>query len=180
MIQQLQKGDQKVLGQIYRQYRSDFIAWMKSKYGCNREAARDIYQDTILTLSLKVQNGTVTLLDSRLKTYIYGIAKNKYKEYKRSNGRYVHVEDSTWTGIKEPELDSPKQEDAQLVHKCLKQLGEPCKSVLELYYFHGLRMEEIKEILVYKNSNTVKNMKYKCLVRLREIYQKELEKRINS
>ena len=43
-----------------------------------------------------------------------------------------------------------------------------------------MRMEEIKDMLVYKNSNTVKNMKYKCLVRLREIYHKELEKRTNN
>ncbi len=174
MIQQLKRGDQKVLGEVYRRYRSDFIAWMHTKYGCNREVARDIYQHTMLTLSVKAQNGTLPDLESSLKTYIYGIAKNKYKEYQRAHGRFIQVEDNTWRDMKEEEKESGNIENKQLVIRCLKKLGEPCKSVLELYYFHGLTMEEIKDHLAYKNSRTAKNMKYKCLQRLKEMFHKEL------
>ena len=176
MIRQLKKGDQKVLGQVYRQYRSDFIAWMHAKYGCSQEVARDIYQNTMLTLSVKAQNGTLPDLESSLKTYIYGIAKNKYKEYQRSNGRFVQVEDDVWKELKEENSDGSNTEQNQLVARCLKKLGAPCKSVLELYYFHGMTMEEIKDHLNYKNSRTAKNMKYKCLQRLKEIFHKELKR----
>ena len=34
-------------------------------------------------------------------------------------------------------------------------------------------MLEISEVLDYKNSDTVKNLKYKCLQRLRQIFKSE-------
>ncbi len=172
MIQELKKGDQAVLGQIYRQYRPDFLAWMDSKYSCGREVARDIYQNTMLTISIQLQNGQLNQLTSNLKTYIYGVAKNKYREYVRSNGRYIQVDDKSWKDLREESNSPDLQDDITLVQQCLLQLGEPCKSLLELYYFHGMSMEEILKHMDYKNSNTVKNMKYKCLIRLKELFHK--------
>lgn len=176
MIQQLKEGDQQVLAEVYRLYRSDFIAWMTAKFGCSSEVARDIYQNTMLTLSIKAKSGTLPDLESSLKTYIYGIAKNKYKEYQRSNAHYVQVEDEVWKKLKEENKEDSNEERNKLVLQCLKKLGDPCKSVLELYYFHGMTMEEIKDHLSYKNSATAKNMKYKCFQRLKEIFLKELRK----
>ena len=173
MIQQLQKGDQKVMGEIYRLYRSDFIDWMKARYNCSNETARDIYQNTMLTISLKAQNGTLNIVDSSLKTYIYGVAKNKYKEYQRTNGRYLSMEEGSFDHLQTEEPASSNEAEVALVHKCLIELGDPCKTVLELYYFHGMTMEEISSHLTYKNSQTAKNMKYKCFRRLKEIFQRE-------
>ncbi len=130
----------------------------------------------MLTISLKAQKGTLDVKESSLKTYIYGVAKNKYKEFKRANSQYLHVEDGTLDHIPEADLDTSNETEVALVRKCLTELGEPCKSVLELYYFHGMSMEEIRKHLVYKNSQTTKNMKYKCLLRLREKFQRELGK----
>lgn len=177
MLQQLQKGDQKVLGQLYRQYRSQFLAWMTSQYACSREEARDIYQNTMLTFSEKVERGDLISLNATVKTYIYGIGKNKYKEYVRQNKRYLGLDPSVEEQIPAPEPEQSNTENIQLVHYCLQKLGEPCKSILELYYLHGMSMEEIKEHLVYRNPHTVRNMKYKCMRRLKEIFKNELAKR---
>ena len=64
----------------------------------------------------------------------------------------------------------------QLVSKGLEKLGEPCKTLLELYYFHDMSMDQIAENLDYKNRATAKNLKYKCLNRLRNIFKKEMIK----
>lgn len=174
MIQELKGGDQQVIAQLYKEYRSDFLHWMSSQYGCSREVARDVYQSTILTISIKAQKGEMDDLTCSVKTFIYGVAKNKYREYLRSNGRYTQTEDSHWEGLREPELDKTDPALIKLVQHCLRELGEPCKTVLELYYFHDLSMQRICEQLSYKNSNTVKNMKYKCMVRLKEMFEKKL------
>ncbi len=58
----------------------------------------------------------------------------------------------------------------------LDKLGEPGRTILELYYYHGKSMEEIAKMLHYKNSATAKNLKYKCLLRLKKICQKEQKK----
>ena len=47
------------------------------------------------------------------------------------------------------------------------------------YYIHDKRMDEITAMMGYKNADTTKNQKYKCLKRLQHIYfghiQKSLE-----
>lgn len=177
MLQQLQQGDQKVLGQLYRQYRADFLAWMTSQYACSRDDARDIYQNTMLTFSEKVKEEDFNIFNATLKTYIFGIGKNKYREHRRLHNRYLPLETDAEKQIPEPQPDPTNKEDIQLVHHCLQKLGEPCKSILELYYFHGMSMEEIKEHLVYRNPHTARNMKYKCMQRLKEIFKNELAKR---
>ena len=63
-----------------------------------------------------------------------------------------------------------------LVEQSLEQLGEPCKSLLELYYYDKMTMEDIAETLNYKNAATAKNLKYKCLNRLRKIYENTVDK----
>ena len=174
MLQQLKKGNQKALGKLYRMHRSEFLAWMTSSYACSQEEARDIYQNTMLTLSLKAQNGGLETLKSSIKTYIYGIAKNKYKEYRRQYNRHSPLEKEAEERIPEHEADITDPEMIQLVKQCLEELGEPCKSILELYYFHGMSMDEIKEHLVYRNAHTVRNMKYKCMQRLKQIFKSAL------
>ena len=174
MLQQLQSGDQKVLGKLYRQYRSEFLAWMTAKYACSRDEARDIYQNTMLTLSQKAQNGGLETLNSSLKTYIYGIGKNKYKEYRRQYDRHSPLEKQAEDLIPAAEPDVVDEEMVRLARQCLEQLGEPCKSLLELYYFHGLSMDEIKKHLIYRNAHTARNMKYKCMQRLKQIFKTAL------
>jgi RNA polymerase sigma-70 factor (ECF subfamily) len=171
MITQLKHGNQKVLGQLYRQYRTDFLAWMTSHYKCSREVARDVYQDTIFTIMTKAQKGELDNLESSLKTYLFGVGKNKYREYIRKNNKYLQVEDKAWDSLVEPVNEESMEDEVARVKRCLISLGDPCKTVLELYYFHSMSMEEIAEKLPYKNRNTVKNMKYKCLIRLKEIFR---------
>jgi RNA polymerase sigma-70 factor (ECF subfamily) len=180
MIQRLKNGDQTVLSQLYRQHRTDFIVWMTSRYKCNEETARDIYQDTMLTITIKAQNGELDHIESSLKTYIYGVAKNKYREYIRLDSRYLQLEDKILEEFKNSEPLQSRQKEIDLVKRSLVKLGEPCKSILELYYFHGMSMEEIMEHLTYKNANTVKNMKYKCFMRLKEIFHRDRKNEEND
>lgn len=61
------------------------------------------------------------------------------------------------------------------VENSLIQLGEPCRRILELFYYHQKTMDQISELMEYKNKQTVRNLKYKCLIRLRQIFKGELD-----
>jgi DNA-directed RNA polymerase specialized sigma24 family protein len=70
-----------------------------------------------------------------------------------------------------------REELIELSKACLLKLGDPCKQVLESYYYHRKSMQEIALWLGYKNEQTARNQKYKCLLRLREIFRQEARKK---
>ncbi len=177
IIEEIRKGDNKQLAVVYRTYRSEFITWLISNYQCTREEARDIYQITIVTLHENILGNKLQALTSNLKTYLFAIGKNKYHEFRRSenkidrtvNAQSIELEQvSSWEKLE-------KERKLQVMEKSLEQLGDPCKTLLELYYFNGLSMEEIAKRVGYKNRDTAKNLKCKCIVRLRKIFHEQLQ-----
>ncbi len=177
ILEKIRNGDQKELAGIYHAYQSEFVAWLIKEHNCRREEAMDIYQVSIITLYENITNGKLQVLTSKLKTYLYSIAKHKVYEFRRNENKFdrsvgvntIELEElSNWDAIE-------KEQNLQIMERSLEKLGDPCKTLLELYYFHGLSMEEIREKIGYKNSATTKNLKCKCMVRLRKIFQKELK-----
>jgi len=181
ILQRIQQGDQQELGKVYTTYRSEFLKWMTAEFPCSVHEATDIYQESVLTLFENVTSGKLKKLTSNLKSYLFGIGKNKYHEYRKSNYRYIFgIKQAPALQVEEISHIEAEQKEArlQLVEACLEKLGDPCRSLLELYYFHDMSMEEIAESLEYKNSNTTKNLKYKCLGKLRRIFNEELKNQL--
>ena len=121
-------------------------------------------------------------MSSSIKTYLFAIGKHKILEEKKASVKFIPKIDDQIPDI--PEVgkweDEMYEESLQLVESCLEKLGEPCRSLLELYYYHSMSMEEIADRMNYKNRFTSKNLKYKCINRLRRIYIEELKKQNNK
>ena len=178
VLENIKNGDRAQLAIIYREYRSEFIAWITSHFQCSRDEARDVYQVSIIALYENIVNEKLQTLSSSIKTYLFAIGKNKFLEYRKADNRFDFI--SEGNGYEVEDVKSWEKEEKEnrivLAERCLEKLGDPCKSLLELYYFHGMTMEEIATRLNYKNPNTSKNLKYKCLMRLRNLFEKEMEK----
>ena len=178
IINKIKDGDRDQLAIIYKAYRSEFIAWICSHFQCSRDDARDVYQVSILILYENIINDRLLQLKSSIKTYLFAIGKNKFLEMKKEesrlqgnvNGADIEIEEVASWEIEE------REEKLEMVAEGMNDLGEPCKTLLELYYHHGMSMEEIAERLSYKNRETTKNLKYKCLKRMRKIFNQKLEK----
>jgi RNA polymerase sigma factor, sigma-70 family len=157
------------LSKIYQEYRTEFIAWAIKNYGCSADEAKDSYQNAIIILYENVVSGKLTELNSSAKTYLFAVGKNKIRELKRHESKKEVFDQATeLPAEEEQEVFTP--EAVQLALNSLEQLGEPCKSLLQEFYYHKSTMTQIMEKLGYKNEDTAKNQKYKCLVRLRKIY----------
>ncbi len=157
------------LTRIYQEYRTEFIAWAMKTYGCSADEAKDSYQNAIIIVYENVVNGKLTELNSSAKTYLFAVGKNKIRELKRQEHKKDTLDLVPDLPIEE-ELEAFDAEALELAQKSLEQLGEPCKSLLQEFYYHKSTMTQIMEKLGYKNEDTAKNQKYKCLVRLRKIY----------
>jgi RNA polymerase sigma-70 factor (ECF subfamily) len=178
VVERIKGGDKTQLESIYKAYKFEFIAWITRNYSCTEEEAKDVYQFAILTFYDNINKGRLVELQSSIKTYLFAIGKNKILEYKKVASRFQSKDENEIADI--PEIDNwdtdLREKNLSLVERCLEKLGDPCKSLLQLYYYHGMSMDDITDKMEYKNRLTTKNLKYKCINRLRKIYLEELKK----
>lgn len=174
IIARIKAGDDKELGRVYEKYRQEFISWAIRTYSCTVDEAKEVYQLAIVIFYENIFNGRLTTMTSSVKSYLFAIGKNKVLEQKKFANRFTHNLEGDMNIMSE---DKPvievEQEEAtlKLVEQCLHLLGEPCKGLLEMYYYRRSNMTEIAESLGYKNTDTAKNQKYKCMKRLKKLFE---------
>ena len=161
------KGDQNALGVVYVSYKDEFLFYFK-KFDIDEDTLLDIYQDSIVVVYQKFVHDKVKLKKSSLKTYIFGIGKNKvYNHFKKSKKNDVDV-NSLKIEDEYYKVDEPSPYELRL-SKTISVMSDGCRQVLELFYYRSYTIKEIVEATGYKDENTVKSHKSRCLKRLREL-----------
>lgn len=166
----LRDGDRKVLEQLYLNNREDFVAFAV-RYTTNREEILDVYQDAIIELSRKFEQENLQLGRGSVKTYLFGIGK--FLLFRRLKNLAVvsdeqHEEEVEWIVVDE---DEPSLEKRQMLQG-YEQLGDQCKELLRLYYYRNLTVQEIVDRGHYKDANTVKSQKSRCMKKLKELIKR--------
>jgi RNA polymerase sigma-70 factor (ECF subfamily) len=177
LLEDLYSGREEVYIEIYRKYRDSFIRWTARNYSSDSDTASDCFQDAVIILLNNVKSGKLTRLDSDLKTYLFSVGKNillkKYSLRKHETGleevlgENISI-DAEWKGGVTGPGDSDEQQDRKqrLIDKIAElavTMNEPCRSILKHYYYENLSMEKIAEIMNYKNADTVKSQKVRCM-----------------
>jgi RNA polymerase sigma factor (sigma-70 family) len=177
IIQKIKSGGQTELGLVYEEYREEFIRWAIKEYNCSMDDSQDIYQLTILIFYDNIRQGKLEHLVSSVKTYLFGIGKNVVRENMRKEKRYVPISKEKW--LKENLIDEPSDpidESAfDRAKNALAKLGQPCQRLVELFYYEKKSIPEITLEMNYKNPETAKNQKCKCMARLRKLFEQETE-----
>jgi RNA polymerase sigma-70 factor (ECF subfamily) len=179
IIARIQRGDDSPLMTLYRAYRNDFIYWAVRHFSCDEEVAKDVFQMAITIFYENVVSGKLTRLSSSVKTYLFAIGKNKLHENQVARERDLRIQRHEQDRIKENFRLEPMDGDAhtqkedmyRLLETALNQLGEPCRTVLDLYYYREMSIEQIAQKMDYKSNDSAKTQKYKCLTRLKKLFQ---------
>lgn len=166
--ERLRAGDKTALDAVYRGFKDEFLNYVK-RYDINYETSLDIFQDAIIVLYQNFTTNNLQLQNSSVKTYLFGIGKHKVFNYLKSKNKHLRivndVEDYEELNIKEPNLSFYQQQLA----KQLSQISESCKDLLQLYYYRNLTINEIVQQTHYKDANTVKSHKSRCMKRLKSL-----------
>ena len=174
LILRLKAGDKEALEEIYRKFRPSFIKWITYSHKCSYEQAIDIFQYAILSFYENVLEDVIEEMnDAGIKTYLYSIGKNKLLSDSRRDSKLSFNEEYEDHLLLE-ELDETQQDSDSKINQIksvIENLQNPCTDILRLFYFNNLSNDEIAEILGYKNGNTVKNLKYKCIQRIKRLLQ---------
>lgn len=170
--QYIRENEDLAITEIYAEYRDSFVNWIQGKSRYSQDEAIELFQNSIVILYENVISGKITDLKNP-KSYLYSIGKNKlYELYraKKRNSTESLSEVKYLNLIIEEEFNiDPKNDVLNLLHKSIEELGDPCKTLLIDFYFKRKSLEEISEDMNYKNSNTVKTKKFKCIKRLRKL-----------
>jgi len=170
LVLRLRNGDREALEDIYKKYRVSFIKWITYTHKCSDDEAVDIYQYSILSFYENVlEESFETMNDAGIKTYLYSIGKNKLLADSRKQSKISYQEEleDQEEIFDEEDENQEKQVRIEKIKELVSGLGHPCSEILKLFYFNNLTNEEIAEVMKYKNGNTVKNLKYKCLQRIK-------------
>jgi RNA polymerase sigma-70 factor (ECF subfamily) len=127
----------------------------------------DIYQEAVMIVYEKVASRKLTVLESSLKTYLFAVSKNLILKMLRRR-------EITQAALAERDklaLHDDSEELAELrrekVRTIVANLPDPCKSILQMYYYQQLSMRLIAEQLGYKSEDVAKVQKNRCMKSLK-------------
>jgi RNA polymerase sigma factor (sigma-70 family) len=171
LLQGLAQNDRKAIETIYKQHYNMVQSLILNNNG-TPDDARDIFQEAMIVLYEKVKSGSFEL-NCLIKTYLYSVCRRLWlKRLSQLQRISPEVEKLEETVPVEEDLDIHEQKDMdfQTMERSMKNLGEPCKSLLEAYYHQKKSMVEIAVSFGYTNADNAKNQKYKCLMRLKKLF----------
>jgi RNA polymerase sigma factor (sigma-70 family) len=175
-IDALKNGDMDALGWIYERHRSSFINWCIFEYRCIVEEATDMYQRVIMAFYDNVMDNKFEnpKHENSLFAYFKTIARNKQHEDWRNSNR-TKLGDNEKISEKEDDIFDAEESERiaiqlEFLPEALEKLGNPCKTMLEMFYFQRLSDAVICEKVGYRNTDSVKTGRYKCIKRLKKIF----------
>lgn len=165
----LKKQDEKVIQDIYNEYRLGFILYA-NRYKIDKEQILDVYQDAVIALYENAQKGHLDNLTSSIKTYLFSIGKYMIFNILKKQKQDVNFENIENINLEWNDYNSEKS-DTKIrdLQNALNQLGDKCQEILKLFYYEEKPLDVITEDMQYDNKNVAKSQKSRCLKQLKEI-----------
>jgi len=172
IIARIKRGDEAVLRELYlRNYR--IILNHITRNSGSEEEARDIFQEAIVVLWEKTVQDRLSLTSS-IGTYLFKVCENLWLKELRKKKNFPQDKLQAYEEIID-DVGSTEDEEIQLnrrqqiVQQCMSDLKETCRAIIHYFYFDRLSMKDIALKLGLKNEDVAKNIKSRCLKKLKEL-----------
>ncbi len=147
ILNRLKQRDRTAIKAIYKAYFDD-CARVVYKHGGTKEDAREVFQQTMFSLVMKLENENF-MIKSNLKGYLMQSCFNIWIKAKQHNRKYMPTEkipataQAIDTTKEDLEQIREKEKDYLKLYACLKPLSPECRKLLELSFFKKKTDEEI-------------------------------------
>jgi RNA polymerase sigma factor (sigma-70 family) len=162
LVNEIKKGNEKALLTLYKQNLNAIKKFVLNNSGTLDEA-EDVLQETLIAVWQNIAKPEF-LLNVKLSTYVFSIAKNQWYKQLKKKSRFKVVDVTETENLRASE--SPLLYDSKIVRDYVNKLDDTCKKLLMFFYFDGLDMNTIAEQMGFANSDTVKSKKYQCFKKL--------------
>jgi len=162
-----------ILTFVYKEYYPFIKKYILNNNG-NKQDAEDIFQETIVMIYRKVEEGQLSL-DCSLKTYIYSVCRILWLKELETR-KLIRNNDPELKNIVDPEvnfyLENGDLEKKKLIQEHLMHLKENCRQILTLFYA-GVPSDEITEILGMSSTANTRQKKNRCKEKLIKSIKKD-------
>jgi RNA polymerase sigma factor (sigma-70 family) len=169
-LERIRNGEDLALVRLFHANRRAVTALVVRNSGTALDA-EDILQESLVILLERVRAGTFEP-GAKIETFVYATARNLWLRRLARRRREIPTEldpEGTQSADPSPLEELIEDQEAGLVAMALRRLGEPCKTLLILFYWEEATMEEIARRLGFANAETAKSKKYQCKKALRTI-----------
>lgn len=169
-------NDQRSITRFYDDYRDGFLHDIGSYYRIiNAELIAEIFQESVIRLwkNIRCDKLNENTLTSSLAGYLFSIGKNVALEIFRREGiRFEKpIEESENEASKKEAIAKDwlwrESEQQVAIRTAVYAMGEPCAPLLLMFYWDRRSWEDIALRLRYKDANSAKTQKYKCIQKLK-------------
>jgi RNA polymerase sigma factor (sigma-70 family) len=157
------------LEKLYDYSRAMIIRFAMQNNGSKADGL-DLLQDTLLIVCQQIRNGKYHP-SGKLSGYIYAIAHHRWLNTlrRRQTGEIIHQ-----TLPMEHQQESHLQhmieaENESAIKSVFQLLGDDCRKLLLAVFYDQLENSKIAVMMQYQNEQIVRNKKYKCLQKLRDM-----------
>ncbi len=173
ILKGIREKDNKVLYYIYQESYPAVKKHVVNNSG-NAQDAKDIFQDAIVIIYNKSNKNDFTL-DCDFSTYLYSVCKllwlkelKKIKDEKSNNKEF-----QDFLKYQDDIIGSDGvSEKYAIYYKYINKLDYDCQKILRLFY-DGVKVEEIVNIMGYKNEHIARSKKFKCKEKLLKWIRKD-------
>ena len=161
-IEKIRSGDLTELDKVYIEIKPQFLGYAQRQFPhIDSEDLEDIYQDTIIVFYNNIKRGLLIEITSSLSAYIIQIGKIKLIQFVEKQQRTRELKSNFADNfITSEEYDARIDQAVKFI---FSKMSDACKQILNLFYYEKKSMEEIALILEYKNADTVKSKKSRCI-----------------
>lgn len=166
LVNAIKNGNKEALKQLYKDNYMSVRSYILKNSG-NNDDIDDVLQDACIAIWEKINNNSL-VLNSKLSTFVFAIAKNIWLKKLNKNSRNSPISEYHSEILSET-ADSFSFADKKIISDLMSQIGSNCKEILTYFYYEGRDMVSIAKLLNYNNADTAKAKKHQCFKRLQEL-----------
>lgn len=167
IIHSIRKGNQQPLETIYVEHFPMIRDYILKNSGSEIEA-KDVYQDGMIILHEKLMDPSF-LLTAKISSFLFSICRNLWLKQLRERKKQPKTALDENHDFVPDMVDDYLENELRLkaIMNGIKEMGDSCKKILNMFFFEKASMREIAEKLGYTNEANAKNQKYKCMKKLK-------------
>ena len=174
LFEAIKSGHHELIDQLYLQHRAAFLIYAQRQLYATEEDATDCFQDAVIAFYKNIVSGRLSELTCTIRTYLFSIGKRLV--YRRNQQRQREQPTDHEAGINPAdELDwslidrFENEHQRVMLQRAMERLGEPCRQLLTLYYYHHYPIESVMNALDLPSAGATRIKKMRCLKELKAL-----------